>query len=214
MDQPWQQDNCDELKAIAKSFSIIEASLRWCGLPEEMLDEIISEAKPKSSSGVGRGIWTHYAVPCLEARSTLIARAIEVGELPQAREDGLPVTDHVTPSRRHVVGKVLRNWMIENHPAERPEFLFSESEEDVSASTSKQVREASGELSTRSENSYLTIIAALLEVIKGNVPHFDTPNGNQAELIVRLVEHYSGFNGMSKRNLEEKFARANKSFKS
>lgn len=109
MDQPWQQDDCEELKAMVKPFSIIEASLRWCGVPEDMLDEITREAKPKSDTGLGRAIWTHHAVPCLEARSALIARAIEVGELPQAREDGMPVSDHVAPTRRHVIGETLRN---------------------------------------------------------------------------------------------------------
>lgn len=64
MDQEWQRDDCDEIKALATSFSVIEAALRWCNVPDEMLDEIRREATPKSGTGVGRAIWVHPAVPC------------------------------------------------------------------------------------------------------------------------------------------------------
>lgn len=208
MDQPWQQDDCDLLKAIAKPFSIIEASLRWCGVPEDMLEEIIREAKPKSNTGVGRAIWTHYAVPCLEAKSSLIARAIELGELPRAREDGMPVSDHVAPPRRHVFGGTLRSWMMENHPDQRPEFLFPEGGIGSQDRVSLTARNSKEELAIRSENTYLVIIGALLDAIGGGVPQLDIPVKSEAKLISRLVDYYSGFPGLSKRTLEEKFARA------
>ena len=210
MDQPWQQDDCEELKAMVKPFSIIEASLRWCGVPEEMLEEITREAKPKSDTGLGRAIWTHHAVPCLEARSALIARAIEVGELPQAREDGMPVSDHVAPTRRHVIGETLRNWITENYPNQRPEFLFPEGEEGTVSAPPKKNKRSEDELTLKSENSYLMIIGALLDAIKGDVPQLGNPPvfESEAELITKLVSRYTGIQGLSKRNLEEKFARA------
>ena len=120
MDQEWQRDDCDEIKALATSFSVIEAALRWCNVPDEMLDEIRHEATPKPGAGVGRVIWTHPAVPCLDARSALIARAIEQGEIPQAREDGLPVSDQVAHERWHVTGEILRIWLGNRHPGEKP----------------------------------------------------------------------------------------------
>ena len=66
----------------------------------------------------------------------------------------------------------------------------------------------------RSEKSYQNIIVALLDYIQGNVPgigkHPDFKS--EAQLIEIVSEKYSGYGGLAKRTLEEKFAAAKKNF--
>lgn len=95
-------DNCGALRAHYAVFSIPQAAALWCGVPEEELEEIVAEAVQVSKTGIGRSIWRHPAVPCLEPRSRAIAEAIEGGELPCGREDGKPVPSFVAHERRHV----------------------------------------------------------------------------------------------------------------
>lgn len=61
----------------------------------------------------------------------------------------------------------------------------------------------------RKEASYQRIIAALLSVIDGTTPI----NGyvNDRQLIEKLAEHYVGYSGLSKRNLEKRFPECRKS---
>ena len=213
MDNEWQLDDCDEIKALATSFSVIEAALRWCNVPDEMLDEIRREATPKSGSGVGRVIWTHPAVPCLEARSALIARAIERGEMPQAREDGLPVTDLVAQERRHVTGETLRDWMMARHPREMPEFLFPM---DSEPQLEKKPNSERNELSAKGEITYQNIVFALLAALKGEVPGYDKHPSyvSEADLIEKVSSHFQGYQGLARRTLEGKFADVKKSMDS
>jgi hypothetical protein len=61
----------------------------------------------------------------------------------------------------------------------------------------------------RIETSYQRIIAALLSVIDGTAPI----NGyvNDRQLIAKLAEHYAGYSGLSKRNLEKRLPECRKS---
>lgn len=61
--------------------------------------------------------------------------------------------------------------------------------------------------SPRSEASYQRIIAALLSVIEGDLPDVDKHPSikNVSQLVNLLEEHYQGYEGLSKRNLAEKF---------
>ena len=61
----------------------------------------------------------------------------------------------------------------------------------------------------RIESSYQRIIAALLSVIDGTAPI----NGyvNNSQLIAKLAEHYAGYSGLSKRNLEKRLPQCRKS---
>lgn len=60
------------------------------------------------------------------------------------------------------------------------------------------------------KQSFLNIIGALLGVIQGDVPGIAKhPHvTSQAKMIDAMVHHYEGFRGVSKRNLEGKFAAA------
>ena len=213
MDQEWQRDDCDEIKALGTSFSVIEAALRWCNVPDEMLDEIRREATPKSGTGVGRAIWVHPAVPCLEPRSALIARAIELGEMPQAREEGLPASDLVAHERRHVTGETLRDWMMARHPSEKPEFLFPN---DSGPQIEKNLNSERIELSAKSEITYKNIVFALLAALKGEVPGYDKHPSyvSEADLIEKVSSHFQGYQGLARRTLEGKFADVKKSMDS
>ncbi|MDA8590778.1 hypothetical protein N9L12_06255 [Luminiphilus sp.] len=137
--KPWEEDNCAAMKAHYAVFSIPQAAALWCKVPEDQIDEIVGEAKQISASGAGRGIWSHYAVPCLEPRSRAIAEAIEDGSLPHGREDGSPVNgdDHVAYERRHILGRDLKIWIEKAFPNDRPAFLFDSARESplVSSST-------------------------------------------------------------------------------
>jgi len=61
----------------------------------------------------------------------------------------------------------------------------------------------------RKEATYQRIVAALLSVIDGTAPI----NGyvNDRQLIAKLAEHYAGYSGLSKRNLEKQLPECRKS---
>ncbi|WP_456412174.1 hypothetical protein [Thiolapillus sp.] len=73
-------------------------------------------------------------------------------------------------------------------------------------------------LPQRTETSYLNMIAALLDVITEGIPSVEeTPSGligpaaefkSEAKLISAIAHHYRGIDGLSKRNLEQKFPAA------
>ena len=130
MPQPWENDDCAAMRAHYAVYSIPEAAALWCGVPEDRVRKVVEEAIQVSSSGLGRSIWKHSAVPCLEPRSRAIAEAIESGELPHGRENGSPVdaNEHVAYERRHFLGRDLRQWMEKAFPNEKPAFLFDDIE--------------------------------------------------------------------------------------
>ena len=69
-------------------------------------------------------------------------------------------------------------------------------------------------LNPRLERTYTNIIAALLECIlgeSGNDPH---PSfRNVTDLAAKISEYYGDYDGLSRRNLDEKFAKIRKDFK-
>ncbi|RLA52376.1 MAG: hypothetical protein DRR42_07740 [Gammaproteobacteria bacterium] len=138
MVKPWEDDNCAAMKAHYAVYSIPQAAAMWCGVPDDQLEEIVKEAEPISTSGLGRSIWKHCAVPCMEPRSRAIAEAIEDGELPHGREDGKPVIpgDHAAYERRHVMGRDLRDWLVEAFPNDKPPFLFDDIERNTHSAIS------------------------------------------------------------------------------
>ena len=159
MERPWEADNCATMKAHYAVYSVPEAAARWCGVPEDMLREIVTEAEQLSSSCFGRGVWKHYSVPCLEARSRAIAEAIESGELPHGREDGETVApgNMAAAERRHVFGRDLKTWLQKAHPNDRPAFLFDDIERNshtaISADAYRALKAEHDKLEKRVENA-------------------------------------------------------------
>jgi len=254
MSNPWEADDCAHLRAHYAVYSVPQAAALWCGVPEAEVARVASEAQQLSHTGFGRGVWVHPSVPCMEPRSRAIAEAIESDLLPHGREDGESVAkgEHVAYERRHVMGRHLREWMINAFPNEKLAFLFDDIERSshtaispdayraLEAETKKlefrldnakveyqKLRLERDELKkllsefeakhggaavpgARAEATYQNIIAALLEVIAGNLPaverHPSFPS--EAKLIEAIDKHYSGYPGLSKSNLTRKFPEA------
>lgn len=159
MSNPWEADDCAHLRAQYAVYSIPEAAARWCGVPENLLGQVVREASQLSSTGFGRGVWKHPRVPCMEVRSRVIAQAIVAGELPHGREDGetLPEGDMAAAERRAVLGRDLREWMIKAHPNDKPAFLFDEIERSshtaISADAYRALVAEKNKLAKRLENA-------------------------------------------------------------
>ena len=158
MTNTWETDNCAAMKAHYAVYSIPQAAALWCGVPENQVEQIVEEATALSHSGLGRSIWTHPGVPCLEPRSRAIAEAIEDGSLPHGREDGQTVTDdHVAYERRHFFGRDLRKWMEKAFPNEKPSFLFDDIERSshtaISADAYRALKAEHDKLEKRLENA-------------------------------------------------------------
>lgn len=133
MNNPWETESCAAIQAHYAVYSVAQAAALWCGVPEEQLSIVIKEAEQLSTSGSGRGIWTHPTVPCLKPRSRAITEAIEDGSLPHGREDGqtVPSGEYVAYERRYFFGRDLRNWMEKAFPNEKPAFLFDDIERNT-----------------------------------------------------------------------------------
>lgn len=131
MVESWKDDNCAAMKAHYAVYSVPHAAALWCGVPEDSIPLILSEATQLSPSGFGRGVWIHPNVPCLEPRTRAIAEAIESDSLPHGREDAQTVeNDHVAYERRHIFGRDLKKWMEKAFPNEKPAFLFDDIEQN------------------------------------------------------------------------------------
>ena len=137
--KPLKEDNCEVMKALYAVYSVPQAAALWCGIKEDNIDEILVNAEAISGTGVGRGIFRHPYIECLEPRTRAITEAIESCELLHGREDGSPVNagDHVAYERRHVLGRYLKEWMEKALPNEKPAFLFDDIERSSHASISQ-----------------------------------------------------------------------------
>ena len=92
---------------------------------------------------------------------------------------------------------------------EKKELLLQASDE-INAII-KQFTPSENKPTTR-ESTYLNIIGALTEVINGRHGGAKHPDfKNQSELIAMIETQYRGYSGLSKRTLEEKFAKAKRS---
>jgi len=137
MEKPWETDSCESMKAHYAVYSIPQAAALWCRVPEDQVADILEAISPLSHSGLGRCIYTHPYIPCLEARSRAIAEAIEDGSLQHGREDGRPITDqHVAYERRCFFGRDLKKWMEKAFPNEKPAFLFDDIERNTHSAIS------------------------------------------------------------------------------
>jgi len=161
MNDSWKDDDCAAIKAHYAVLSVPRAAALWCGVPDDYLDEVLSEATQLSESGFGRGVWCHIAVPCLEPRCRAIAEAIESGALPHGREDAAPVTasEHVAYERRHIFGRDLKTWMESVFPNEKPAFLFDDIERNshpaISAEAYRALKAERDRLNSRLDDSHV-----------------------------------------------------------
>ena len=159
MPQPWEKNDCAAMRAHYAVYSIPKAAALWCGVPEDRVHRIVEEAVQVAETGLGRSIWRHPAVPCLEPRSRAIAEAIANGALPHGREDGVAVAadEHVAYERRHFFGRDLKQWMEKAFPNEKPAFLFDEIERNthtaISSDAYRALKAERDALASRLENT-------------------------------------------------------------
>jgi hypothetical protein len=125
MKKPWENDSCEAVKAYFTIYPVPMAAAFWCGIPPSDVDEQLSAA-----TEIGRAIYRHPYISCLEPRCRAIHEAIEKGSLPCSRENGKVVdsSDHVAPERRHVSRQHIKEWIAKEFPSDRPAFLFDEIE--------------------------------------------------------------------------------------
>lgn len=218
MKQPGETNTCTDLKALYTFYSIPQAAVLWCGVPEDQVEEIIQEAKTSqeakmfSPTGLGGNIWIHPAHPSLEYKSRAIAMALEDSSLPFVRGDEWPPYAHVPLEYRLILGRDLKEWMEKEFPDERPAFLFGETKSDPL----KAILGGPAGLSERSERTYQRIIAVLLKCIEGELPGLVAhPSfASEAKLIETIVEHFPKHEGLSQRTLQRKFPEAKRALKS
>lgn len=84
---------------------------------------------------------------------------------------------------------------------------------DVAAIESKENASGDKALPQRADSTYLSIIGGLLGLMLGKTPAGKPQSAykDQAAIISALLAHYRGQPGISKRNLEKKFAEAKRS---
>lgn len=144
MTNSWKDDNCAAIKAHYAVYSVPHAAALWCGVTDDLIEQVLTEVTQFSQTGFGRGVWKHPQAPCIEPRSRAIAEAIESGILPHSREGGKPVAndEHVAYERRYISGRDLKKWMETAFPNDKPAFLFDDIERNSHTSISADAYQA------------------------------------------------------------------------
>lgn len=124
MGKPWEDENCDEIFGYFSMYPVGVAAALWCGIPPNEVHKYLEETHE-----VTPGIYKHPTVKCLEAKCRAMQMAINDGNLPASRENGIIVTDHIAPARRHVSRQHLKDWISKAFPNNKPNFLFDEVEQ-------------------------------------------------------------------------------------
>jgi hypothetical protein len=65
MTNSWKDNNCAVIKSHYAVYSIPHAAALWCGVTEDLIEQVLAEVTQVSSSGFGRGIWKHPQAPCI-----------------------------------------------------------------------------------------------------------------------------------------------------
>lgn len=127
MKQPWESDDCADVRAYHTHYAIPVAAALWCGVPPDQVNTILSQC-----TQTARAIFAHPSVPCIEPRCRAMHEAIEAGAL-EYRRDGRQVGpgEHVAPERRTASREALKAWIARAFPASKPAFLFDEVERNT-----------------------------------------------------------------------------------
>jgi hypothetical protein len=131
MDKPWEQDSCKHVQSYYTVYPVPAAAALWCRIPENEVQQHLAEA-----TAVGRAVYRHPYIPCLEPRCRAIHEAIEKGALHVSRGNGKSIdgtTEHVAHERRHVTRQDLKEWIAREFPSDKPPFLFDEVERNAHA---------------------------------------------------------------------------------
>ena len=123
--KPRQYLNLPDCKITGEIYSLPLAAVLWCGVPQDEADSAVAE-----SQNMGRGIYRHPYIPCLEKKTRALYFAIEEKKLRACRKhgDGGEGNDHVGYDRRHFWAADLKAYIEQYHPDDKPAFLFDETE--------------------------------------------------------------------------------------
>jgi hypothetical protein len=70
---PWENDNCDAVKAYFGYYTVPQAALLWCGVPANRVDAELALAVPVGdNNSLVRAVSRHPYIPCLEPRCRAI----------------------------------------------------------------------------------------------------------------------------------------------
>lgn len=127
MNQPWESDDCADVRHYHTHYLIPVAAALWCGVPLDRVERILEQC-----TQVDRAVVAHPQVPCIEPRCRAINEAINAGVL-ECRREGRAIAagEHVAPERRTVSRMALKAWIAEQFPASKPAFLFDEIERNA-----------------------------------------------------------------------------------
>ena len=129
MANPWESDSCDEVRAHYTFYPVPHAAALWCGVPAEMIDTVLSQA-----SMIARNIFNHPQIACLEPRCRVLHDAINNSKLPCGRDGRgrwLESEEHVAQERRTISHHDLKEWVAQEFPTDKPDFLFDEIERET-----------------------------------------------------------------------------------
>lgn len=120
MKQPWENDDCEDIRAYYTHYPIAVAAALWCGVPPARV-----KAELDRCTLAARAILAHPTIPCIEPRCRAMHEAIDAGAL-EYRREGRTVGpgEHVAPERRTVSREALKEWIGKSFPASKPAFLF------------------------------------------------------------------------------------------
>lgn len=199
-------DYISSIGSLCKSYSILEAAILLCEIPEEKRATVANESVPLTGTDVQQATYTHPDYPGLEDASRALALAVQYGELPKRAKDGKPVTINLQASEWHVDGRELRAWFEEHLSAWRPAFLFPDADPCAPSDEEKPLAE-------KERTSLLNLIGALLGTVKGELPEYLVKSNyaSEADLIARISKHFDGYPGLSQRTIQQNFAAAKRS---
>jgi hypothetical protein len=130
---PWENDNCDAVKAYFGYYTVPQAALLWCGIPADRVEAELALATPVGdTSSLRRALLKHPYIPCLEPRCRAIHDAIDNDHLPAGRDGGKVFlkseSGHIAYDRRTVNRESLKEWIAKTFPNDKPAFLFDDIE--------------------------------------------------------------------------------------
>lgn len=136
--KPTFNDSCSSMKSLMAVYTILEAAALWCGIKEQDLADVAANAVQISGTGIGRSIYKHPYISCIEPFTRAIAIAVDDRSLPHCRENGKLVGEHDAAAhlRRRITGVSLKKWMESTFPNDKPSFLFDDLERSTHTSIS------------------------------------------------------------------------------
>lgn len=129
--------NLPDCKITGEIYPLPLAAVLWCGVPQDEANRAVAE-----SQHMGKGIYKHPYIPCLEKKTRALYFAIKENRLKACREhgDGGEDGEHVAYYRRHFWAADLKAFIEQYHPDDKPAFLFDETERKPAIDTAEYQR--------------------------------------------------------------------------